>query len=336
MLKASEEYPLFIVLEPLNKEYKDQFFHYNIPYPRAAANPAVRYLGEIYQTKKLEETKNILVSHQFRFQENENIHNQFLAHPFFYFTIPSYYTNNIVGYTESDLRDLRGLCIGACFQLDTAASELLEKADMLQETTGLKALINGIDHLATRIYCHEREDAILEFLSLSNYYFWGAYNIDDMNSSTNICRHPEIERELLSPAKVFTANNEPYYTNTITNLPSPTEDFVRNFGKRMHHIAYEVEDGTREDGTKNIDYVVNKLVHADIKFLENIIGECTDFPDLKQIFSKSSPYSHLITEYVQRCHGFEGFFTKTNVGYLTQAAGKDEAFQQSHAGPVHD
>ena len=75
---------------------------------------------------------------------------------------------------------------------------------------------------------------------------------------------------------------------------------------------------------KNIDYVVEKLISEKIPFLAQVIGECRDFPDLKQIFSKSSPHSFLITEYVQRCQGFAGFFTKTNVGYLTKAAGEDE------------
>ena len=42
----------------------------------------------------------------------------------------------------------------------------------------------------------------------------------------------------------------------------------------------------------------------------------TDEPNLKQIFSKHSPYSLLITEYVERCFGYEGFFTKSNVAAL--------------------
>ena len=61
-----------------------------------------------------------------------------------------------------------------------------------------------------------------------------------------------------------------------------------------------------------------------IKFLAHVVGECKDSPDLKQIFSKRSAFSLLITEYVERCHGFEGFFTKANVAALTSAAGQDE------------
>jgi hypothetical protein len=92
-----------------------------------------------------------------------------------------------------------------------------------------------------------------------------------MNSSTNICRSLSTEDELQSPAKVFTANNTPFYTQTFDNKPSPTEDFVRNFGKRMHHIAHAVIDGEQPNGVKNIDYVTGKLQEAHVRFLHHIV-----------------------------------------------------------------
>ena len=70
-----------------------------------------------------------------------------------------------------------------------------------------------------------------------------------------------------------------------------------------------------------------------VNFLAHVVGECTDTPNLKQIFSKHSEYSVLITEYVERCFGYEGFFTKSNVAELTRAAGEDERY---HHGNVFD
>jgi len=67
-----------------------------------------------------------------------------------------------------------------------------------------------------------------------------------------------------------------------------------------------------------------------VPFLAHIVGECKDEPDLKQIFSKHSKYSLLISEYVERCHKFKGFFTKQNVASLTEAAGKDERYEHGH------
>ena len=132
-----------------------------------------------------------------------------------------------------------------------------------------------------------------------------------------------------SPARVFTANNTPSYLNSLVNLPMPTEEFVRNFGRRMHHIALEVHDG--DTGTeKNVDAVVRSLQQHGVAFLAEVVGECSDQPNLKQIFSKSSPHSLLITEYVQRCKGYEGFFTRDNVAALTEAAALTERFAHGH------
>ena len=105
----------------------------------------------------------------------------------------------------------------------------------------------------------------------------------------------------------------------------PTETFVLEYGRRMHHIAYEIQDGDHSSGVKNIDYVVGKLKEEKMKFLLHVIGVCAETPDLKQIFSHTSPYSVLITEYVERCHDFDGFFTKSNVAALTAAAGVEES-----------
>lgn len=165
---------------------------------------------------------------------------------------------------------------------------------------------------------------------MSPYYFWGAYNIADQNSSTNVNRNPNVTDDKMSPAKVFTANNTPSFVNSFEKLPMPTEDFVRNFGRRMHHIAQEVRDGDHQSGVKNIDFVVETLRKSGTPFLANVVGECTDKPNLKQIFSKHSPASILITEYVERCLGYDGFFTKDNVAALTQAAGQDEHYQHGN------
>lgn len=185
-------------------------------------------------------------------------------------------------------------------------------------------MLLGVDHCATRVLSCSRECAILEFMVLSNYYFWGAFNISDMNSSTNVTRHAaEKASDTDSPAKVFTANNTPYFINAFEGKPMPTEKFVLNLGPRMHHLAQAVADGERA-GQKNIDYVVSVLKSdAEVDFLAKIFGECKE-PDLKQIFSKRSRYSLLITEFIQRCYGYDNFFTKANVAALTEAAGADE------------
>ena len=325
-LTDKKDQPCYILLEPLSPHYVDNMTRRDSLYPNASAKPNARYVGELFQTKDMKETQKTLESHNMRFHLPYETENNFFNNDHFVFTFPSYYTSNRVGYTQSDLHDYDRLHIGQRFLLSKAEQKRLDVADQKFRGKGLDQIVLGVDHMATRILSNEREDALLEFLSLSNYYFWGAYNIHEMNSSTNVTRNAHVTSELHSPAKVFTANNTPFMVNSFKKLPMPTEDFVRNYGRRMHHIAQHVADGNHASGQKNIDYLVSVLKDDfKVPFLAHVVGECKDEPDLKQIFSEHSDYSLLITEYIERCNGYEGFFTRQNVAALTEAAGQDEA-----------
>ena len=329
-LRAKAEQPRYIVLEPLARDYVDDLTRLNLLYPRSREKPNARYVGEVIATRDVAETRRILESHDIRFHDASEETNPFFANSHFAFTQPSDITGNRVGYTAADLDDTETLGAGQRLELTREETARLAKAHALTEETDLARLVLGADHMASRVLAGEREDAILEFLTMSNYYFWGAYNINEMNSSTNVNRNPKVEDEKRSPAKVFTANNTPSFVNSFEGLPMPTETFVRNYGRRMHHIAYEVLDGDHKSGEKNLDYVVGELKELGIPFLAKIVGECKDEPNLKQIFSKHSAYSLLITEYVERCYNYQGFFTKSNVAALTEAAGLDERYEHGH------
>lgn len=326
----SNDAPLFLILEPLDPNFKDDITRLNKMYPNSREKFNARYVGEIYKCKDKDEVRNILISQDFNFHIPSMTENKFYCSKHIHFSRLSDFTCNSVGYTDSNIYDLDSLELGQRFYLTKEQEKILHNEEQKSVDNGTKKLLKGIDHMATRILAGEREDAILEFLCLSNYYFWGAYNIHDMNSSTNVNRTPH-GHDIKSPAKVFTANNTPFMVNSFDNLPMPTETFVRNYGRRMHHIAYEVTDGDHPSGQKNIDYVINTLKKdIQVEFLAEVFGACNDAPDLKQIFSKHSAYSLLITEYVERCHGFDGFFTKENVAALTEAASLDERLEPEH------
>ena len=330
ILSCGNEQPKYIVLEPLAKSFEDDLTRLNMLYPMAREKPNARYIGEIFSTSDLKATRETLESHSIRFHYPHETQNRFIANDHFNFTFPSSLTGNRVGYTQENVFELDELGCGNRFSLSKLEQGVLENAAEAAASLGIEGLILGVDHMATRILAGEREDAILEFLTMSDYYFWGAYNIADQNSSTNVNRNYRVDDDKKSPAKVFTANNIPSFINSFSNLPMPTEDFVRNYGRRMHHIAYEILDGDHPKGEKNIDFVVDSLSQKGIEFLAHVVGECKDEPNLKQIFSKHSQYSILITEYVERCHGYEGFFTKSNVAELTQAAGADERYEHGN------
>jgi len=327
ILTSQPTYPRLFILEPLTTDYEDEITMFNRLYPLSSKKPNARYIGEIYHATDVAKAREILESHNIRFNYHHETKNPFYTESEFTFTFPSDFTCNRVGYCDHDINDDQALKLGNPFELDAATLSKLEQVVTFSQKSKLSDLVLGTDHLATRILSGEREDAILEFLTMSNYYFWGAYNISEMNSSTNVNRNGNITDDKNSPAKVFTANNTPSFVNSFENQPMPTEDFVRNYGRRMHHMAYEVLDGNHSAGEKNVDYVVNTLKTEGIAFLAHVVGECKEDPNLKQIFSKHSAYSILITEYVERCHGYDGFFTKSNVAALTAAAGQDEQYK---------
>ena len=326
VLQSRPEFPRMIVMEPLAADYEDAVTRWNLLYPLARRKPNARYIGEVYRADSTKAVRDALEPHNIRFAYPGDTVNDFYAMKHLTFTFLSDFTYNRVGYVDVDIDDLDGLGLGESIGLTSEERGKLDRADALQEEHGIKDLVLGIDHAATRILAGDRENALLEYLTMVPYYFWGAYNIHEMNSSTNVTRHPDIGDEKKSPARVFTANNTPSIVNSFDNLPMPTEDFVRNFGRRMHHLAMAVIDGHVAD-EKNVDFVVRQLATMGTPFLAHVVGECKDDPNLKQIFSKSSPYSLLITEYIERCHNYEGFFTRDNVAALTAAAGADERYE---------
>jgi len=329
LLTSRPEFPRLMVIEPLSRDWEDKITEWNSLYPLAARKPNARYIGEVYEATSVEAVRTALEPQSIRFVYEGDTKAPLYCTDHLTFTFLSDHTYNRVGYVDVDIDDLDAVGFGERLVLTAAEQATLEAAAALQAEHGIADKVLGLDHMATRVLAGDREDAILEYLTMVPYYFWGAYNISEMNSSTNVTRTRTNDDDKRSPARVFTANNTPAFVNSFEGLPMPTEDFVRNFGRRMHHMAYAVEDGNVVD-EKNVDYVVRQLAELGTPFLADVVGECTDEPNLKQIFSKSSPYSLLITEYVERCHGYEGFFTRDNVAALTQAAGEDERYDHGH------
>jgi hypothetical protein len=91
----------------------------------------------------------------------------------------------------------------------------------------------------------------------------------------------------------------------------PTEKFIKNYGRRAHHLAFH---------TEGIDFVFDQLKEGGMEFLIELIGSEED--GLKQTFTIGSPNTFLVNEYIHRFGDFDGFFTKSNVEMLTRATGK--------------
>lgn len=326
VLRVDINSPDFLMREVKDPNIRGIFRSLNEVYPIGASKPNSRYMGEILRVDDLHSVFSHQQERDFQFFSQDQIRKLELPGNLA-ISKPSPYTHNIVAYMERPHEDIRTYSLGIS-RIRDDIQEVYVTAKELQKSLGIDNLILPIDHLATRVYSQNREVAILEWLSLSGYYYWGSYDIKDQNSSTNVTKSVHHTSEIRSPAKVFTANNTPYFVNHLENLPSPTETFVRNYGPRLHHIALAVRDG-ETDGTENIDYVVRQIAAQGKDFLLDVIGSKEH--GLKQIFSSASEHSSLIIEYVQRFGDFEGFFAKDNVAELTHAAGVDEELMELQA-----
>ncbi len=322
VLRIDMNSPDILVREVRDPNIHGIFRSLNEVYPIGAHKPNSRYMGEIFRVTNQHEVLELQKAREIRFFNQDQIRKLELPGNMA-IVKPSPYTHNIVGYWERPPEEIRVYALGVSVIHNDVNRGYLE-AKETQAKLGLDKLIQPIDHLATRIYSQNREVAILEYLTLSSYFYWGSYDITSQNSSTNVTKSAHYNDERRSPAKVFTAANHPYFVNHLVGLPSPTENFVRNYGPRLHHIALGVADG-ETNGQINIDYVVDAIRAKGKDFLLDVIGSREE--GLKQIFSSASEHSSLIIEYVQRFGDFDGFFTKQNVAELTQAAGVEESLR---------
>lgn len=326
ILRINMDSPDLLIREVKDPATQGIFRSLNEVYPIGANKPNSRYMGEILRVENKSEVTKLQQEREFRFFSQDQIRRlEFPGNVSI--NKPSPYTHNIVGYMERSEDELRVYSLGVSEIRDDVQKVYIE-AKELQAKLGIEGLLTPIDHLATRVYSQNREAAILEWLSLSSYYYWGSYDIKDQNSSTNVTKSMHFKDEIYSPAKVFTANNTPYFVNHLERLPSPTETFVRNYGPRLHHVAIGVVDGETNQ-VANIDHVVKAIAEQGKSFLLDVIGSKED--GIKQIFSSASEHSSLIIEYVQRFGDFDGFFTKQNVAELTHAAGVEDELLQLHS-----
>ncbi len=324
VLRIDMNSPDILLREIKNPGYSDIFRSLNDLYPVGAQRPHSRYLGEILLATDRHKVVTLQQQREFRFFSVGQLAELDLPLNVS-ISKPSPYTQNVVGYMERPVDGIRVYQHGVCIIL-SAAQAANDRSKEMQERLGIKHLILPVDHLATRVYSQNREAALLEYLALSSYYYWGSYDIKDQNSSTNVTKNIRQMPESCSPAKVFTANNHPYCVNHLDQLPSPTENFVRNYGPRLHHMAVALQDG-QSHGRENIDIVVDAIISQGKGFLLDTVGSREE--GIKQIFSSASDFSSLIIEYVQRFGDFQGFFTRDNVAQLTYAAGQEEGVKSS-------
>jgi len=155
--------------------------------------------------------------------------------------------------------------------------------------------IGGIDHIAYRIRLEGVKTAATNLMRLTGYLFSDCYTIGTENAETMVFRWGDTR-----PAIVASYG---------WDRSAVVWQYVVKYGPRVHHTAFYTED---------VLDVVDFQQQQQIQFTtEKMIG--SKDRGILQIFTTPSPYSHEITEYIERFHGFTGFFDKGNVGDLMKS-----------------
>lgn len=163
--------------------------------------------------------------------------------------------------------------------------------------------VKYLDHVATRVEASNRDRAIIEFMELTNYNFDFAIYIRKLNSITSVTRLTKSDFALVFTSGIARDIKQEYV--------GPTEMYVRNYGPRVHHMAFYTED---------IDYAFDNFKKGGMQFLSELVGSPED--GLKQAFTAGSTNTLLVNEYIHRFGDFDGFFTRSNVETLTRATEK--------------
>ena len=286
VLNAAGSASVLIRARPLGKNLYSSFS----TTPKARHLPNTRLESFVFAVPDLERYRSIQSSRGVNFQEDSILETDSML---FTQTIPSPFHGSSIGLIQWK-GDSRSWRTPGCSSLDWEFSK--PTSDHLDR-------IFELDHTATRVHAQHRDEAIIEFMELTNYSFSLAIYVVSFNSITSVARLGENDF-----AMVFTSGILP---DTGEDDVGPTEKFIRNYGTRVHHMAFRTEE---------IDSTYRSLGEDGLGFLLELVGSPEE--GLKQTFSRPSASTLLVNEYIQRFGGFDGFFARNNVTLLTESTGR--------------
>jgi len=261
--------------------------------PPAGALPSTRLETLVFSARDLEELVAIQGLRGVRFLPPGILSTERYR---FIQTLPSAFTGNSLGYLEWE-----------------PGADHRYRPDGAKDTPGLPSKpnlpflhrIGALDHAATRVRAGDREQAVLEFLSLTGYHLQFAIPVRDQNSVTTVTKRSKEDF-----AMVFTSGIMPFVDEATSG---PTERFIHRYGPRVHHLAFR---------TEAIEATIASLERGGLEFLDGLVGSPEE--GLHQIFTRPSPHTMLVTEYIHRYGDSDGFFTESNVSRLTAATARQD------------
>jgi hypothetical protein len=258
-------------------------------YPKAAKLPSSRLETLVFSTPDLRKYVDVQKKQGVDFMTDSPIE---LTDGQFAQTRPSQHTGLSYGFHETT-KETDGYAPPDATSLDVS----LDKPPLPH----LRKIFE-LDHCATRVPARDRDPAILEFVALTNFTFRFAIYVPVLNSITNVAR---MDGE--GYAQVFTSGIRPS-TDTNASQDGPTEQFLRNYGRRVHHMAFRTDE---------IVDTIAALQDDGMEFLIDVVG--SEEHGIRQTFSKPAKNTLLVNEYIERYGDFDGFFTQENVADLTES-----------------
>jgi 4-hydroxyphenylpyruvate dioxygenase-like putative hemolysin len=259
-------------------------------YPKAAHLPNTRLETLVFSVSDMERYVTIQRGRGVEFLTDEPVVGD---NHLFIQTIPSSFTDISIGFIQQ-------LAPGLDYR---NASSRPVAADLASPGEPSLANVKELDHAAVRVEARDRDAAILEFMTLTNYNFEFSIYVKLFNSITNVSRLSADDFAL-----VFTSGIRPYESDEASG---PTEKFLHNYGPRVHHMAFR---------TEQIEETFASLKARGMEFLIGLIG--SEDEGLKQTFSQASENTLIVNEYIRRYGDFDGFFSPKNVMMLTGSTDK--------------
>jgi len=275
-----------LIQQRTDPKVKNPFALFN-QYPKSMHLPNTRLETYVYETNDICKYVDIQKNRGVIFLSQEIEHNDGYS---FIQTQPSMYTGNSIGFIQWHKRP-RIYMPDKAIRLHDVFEQPIEPFRMD---------ITTIDHAATRVKAEHRDKAIIEFMELTNYTFDFAIYVKMFNSITNVARLSDKDF-----AMVFTSGVTPFISLDVSG---PTERFIYNYGPRTHHLAFQ---------TDHIEDVFSMLKQKGMGFLIDLVGSPEE--GLKQTFTLPSKNTLLVNEYIHRYGDFDGFFTRSNVTFLTES-----------------
>ena len=278
-----------LIQQRIDPKEKNPFAVFN-QHPKSMHLPNTRLETYVYETNDIGKYVDIQKNRGVTFLSQEIEHNDVFS---FIQTQPSMYTGNSIGFIQWHTR-----------QRTYMPDKANRFHDVLkQPIEPFKKNINHIDHAATRVKAEHRDQAIIEFMELTNYTFDFAIYVKMFNSITNVARLSDKDF-----AMVFTSGVTPFIS---LQESGPTEKFIYNYGPRTHHLSFQ---------TDHIEDTFSLLKQRGTGFLIDLVGSPEE--GLKQTFTVPSKNTLLVNEYIHRYGDFDGFFTRSNVTLLTESTEK--------------